>query len=871
MARHPKATILVVEDNLLLRQTTATVLEQAGYAVLLAASGKEALEQARLHHPDLILLDVVMPDMSGFEVLRQLRMDWETAEAVIIILSGTRVDEASFERGLLEGADGYLARPISNRVLLAFIQAHLRAKQNERLARAHERQWRDLFENAPLGCLLTTRTAHILFANAPACKLLHLDPEQARGTRLDPVWLEHERLEVYLPESKRTLELLTRPITWNEEAAYPVFLRDLTPLYAAQQALRESEARFRRLTENAADLIYRYDFLPSPHFSYVNPAATAITGYTPEEHYADPDLGIKLIHPEDLPLLESLRAGSVEDLRRPITFRWRHKDGRIIWAEQRNVPVFDEQGRLIAIEGIARDITAQKEAESERARLLDVVQMQRRHLESVLEAIPEGVLVVDAQGGIQMTNSLARDYLQVLVGPAWAEQPLRALGEYPIEALKASPPHPVGWHEIQMRERVFEVRAAPVKNAEMGQTVLVLHDVTRIRQMQCYQQQQERLATVGQLAAGVTHDFNNIMTVVTLYVQATQRLKDLPDEARENLDIVMEEVHHATHLIQQILDFSRRSSLEPQALMLKAFVKEVVKLLERVLPETITVRLHYAGEDDFEVMADPTRLQQALLNLALNARDAMQGRASARLDLRLERIQGPFTCYFCGSTGAGQEWIALHVSDTGSGIPAHVFPHLFEPFFTTKPAGQGNGMGLAQVYGIVKQHGGHLNVQTREGVGSTFTLYLPAHREAQATLAAALQSQGAQGHGQIILVADDHEPVRKAVMQTLWAMNYWTLEASDGRQALELVREHPGIALILCDWVMPKMGGKALLKALQEQNCRIPIIVMSGYPPGEGDEAFATSGQVVGWLTKPIAATQLYALVEKALKTPEEA
>jgi len=709
---------------------------------------------------------------------------------------------------------------------------------------------------------MVARTGHILYANNKACTLLNLDYETARGKLLDLAWLQAERQEVFLPDGERTLELLVRPITWDEEPAYLVFLRDFTELYTAQQALHASEARFRRLAENAADLIYRYDFLPTPHFSYVNPAATAITGYTPEDYYADPDLGGKLVHPEDLPVLERLRAGSLEELQRPVTLRWTHKDGHIIWTEQRNVPVLDDQGRLIALEGIVRDVTAQKEAELERVRLLETVQRQKRHLESILEAIPEGVVVVDAQGALQLFNPPAWEYLACLLGPDWAERPLLALGEYPLEALKASPPQQTGWHELHMGERIFEVRAAPVENAAAGQTVLVIRDVTRLRQQQYYQQQQERLATVGQLAAGVTHDFNNIMTVIALYTQATLRLKDLPEEAQENLSIIAEEVQHATRLIQQILDFSRRASLEPKTLLLKPFAKEVGKLLERALPETISVRVEYADQEDYTVKADPTRLQQALLNLAFNARDAMRGRSPARLELRLERVTGPITCHVCGTVNEDREWIALRVSDTGTGIPPQVLPHLFEPFFTTKPAGQGTGMGLAQVYGIIKQHWGHLGVQTQEGVGSTFTLYLPAyHEEVERRELSA--GREARGHGEIILVVEDHEPLRKAVIKALWEANYWVLEASHGRQALELLKAHPNIALILSDWVMPEMDGQAFLAALREQGCRIPVIIMSGYPLESELGPFGE--QICGWLSKPVVSAQLYALIEKAL------
>jgi len=246
--------------------------------------------------------------------------------------------------------------------------------------------------------------------------------------------------------------------------------------------------------------------------------------------------------------------------------------------------------------------------------------------------------------------------------------------------------------------------------------------LTELEKMQEAMMQQERLAAVGQLAAGIAHDFNNIMASIVLYAQMTARVDDLPAVVRERMVAINQQAQHATKLIQQILDFSRRAVLDRQQLDLIPVLEEQIGLLRHTLPENIEIVLDH-GADVYSIKADPTRIKQVITNLAINARDAMPD--GGRLRFLLARVEVEPEAATSGSLVEPGPWVKIVASDTGQGIPSDVLPYIFEPFFTTK-APRGSGLGLAQVYGIVAQHGGHIDVESQVGAGTTFTLYFPA-------------------------------------------------------------------------------------------------------------------------------------------------
>jgi two-component system cell cycle sensor histidine kinase/response regulator CckA len=663
-------------------------------------------------------------------------------------------------------------------------------------------------------------------------------------------------------------------IHWIRDRVFPILdeageayrmvgvVEDITERKRAEEKLQESERKFRTFTESApvAILIYRnYECV------YANPEAEQITGYTNEE-LSSMEFW-ELTHPDYRNIvIEGGKALERGELRvSESQLKIVAKNGEERWIDGRLQVIEYEGKRAVLISAL--DITDRMQAEQERGRLLAQIREQAQRMQQILDTVPEGVLLLDPDEQIILVNPVAEREL-VALSDARTGDTLTHLGDRPLAELLTSPPRGL-WHEVTAGDRSFQAIARPIEDgATPAGWVLVIRDVTQQREIEKRIQQQERLAAVGQLAAGIAHDFNNIMATVVLYAQMTARMEELPATVRDRMETINQQAGHATQLIQQILDFSRRAVLERRPLDLGLLLKEHVKLLERTLPESIEIRLdcepgEYAAP--FTVNADPTRMQQMVTNLALNARDAMPGGGELHVGLkRIEVRAGESPLLPRMEPG---EWVQVTVSDTGTGIPSDVLPHIFEPFFTTR-APLGSGLGLAQVHGIVGQHGGRIDVETQVGRGTTFTIYLPVH---PLELSAGAPSQElpalATGQGETVLVVEDDANVRKALMESLELLNYRVLEAMNGREALAKVEElGDEIGLVLSDVVMPEMGGIALLHALRERGLGVPVVMLTGHAVQREMEELRAQG-MADWLPKPPQLEQLAEVVARILGT----
>ncbi len=387
----------------------------------------------------------------------------------------------------------------------------------------------------------------------------------------------------------------------------------------------------------------------------------------------------------------------------------------------------------------------------------------------------------------------------------------------------------------------------------------MVQDITERRHSEEQLQQQERLVAIGQMAAGIAHDFNNILAVIMLYTQMLQ-LNTQCQVKQRHLSTIYQQAVHAANLVEQILDFSRRSSMERIPLNIVPFVKEMVKLWERTLPEHIRIDFASAAQT-LTVQADPARLQQALMNIVINARDAMPDGGLLRLELDTLEVQ-PGTPPPLPNLTPGH-WLRLTVSDTGTGIAPDVMSHLFEPFFTTKPPGKGTGLGLSQVYGIIQQFEGHIQVESAIGKGTRFVVYLPllVQAETQPLSAAALHPP--HGQGELILLVEDEAALRDAVKEMLTGLGYQVLTAQNGQEALHLYERHRDeIALVLSDLVMPGMGGVELHRELEQRDPEARLLLVTGYPNIEGLEP----GSRVHWVQKPFTVDTLAQRVAEVIR-----
>jgi len=502
----------------------------------------------------------------------------------------------------------------------------------------------------------------------------------------------------------------------------------------------------------------------------------------------------------------------------------------------------------------------------ENARLYEETRKQAERVQQILDTAPEGIIVLDANHHIELANPIARQVMPLLTSGSPGDV-LTHLGGRPIAELLT--PHSEGLpHEITVAgppPRIFEVTANPLKmRGEAGGWVLLCRDVTEERAVQDRIREHERLAAVGQLAAGIAHDFNNLLQGIIGFSELLQQKPNVDPGTRRILAMIHTQGQRAAQLVRQILDFSRRSVVDRQPLDLLPLLKETVHLLEQTLPEHIRISLEYEPRP-YVVKADATRLQQVLTNLALNARDAMPNGGTLQFKLSWLTAK-PGDSLPLPEMRPGN-WVALAVSDTGVGMPEEVLSHIFEPFFTTKEVGQGSGLGLAQVYGIVRQHEGYIDVKSQVGQGTTFTFYLPAWVQERGSDAPRVSKEDLLcGSGELILLVDDNAMVRQVGQAMLEELGYRVTTARDGAEALELFKEHGDeIALVVSDIVMPEMGGMDLARALHKRQSGVGVVLITGYPLGrEGD--LPPGDGIVGWIQKPLSLDRLAEVVQQGME-----
>lgn len=633
---------------------------------------------------------------------------------------------------------------------------------------------------------------------------------------------------VFLTKSgaRKSVEIKATTLEMNGRKVIQGFFRDVTQRKQVEQALREQEDRYRQLFNGITDGVFvhgiRDDDLPG-EFVAVNDALCKRLGYSREELTRMSVLDI------DAPESQVDRQSIVRRLRRgeSVLFEQTHVDreGRRIPVEI-HVQAFQLQGRIMVL-SVARDITDRKRAEA-----------QLRILEKAIASSVSAVAMAGEDGRLTYVNPaflrlwgyedssqvLGRSAMEFWESPDEAARIMERLHE-----------HRAWVTELSARRKdgtlfVAGLTANLVQDDEGKALCLMASfvDVTERRDLEARLRQSQKIEAIGQLAGGVAHDFNNILTVILGNAGLLAEQPELDPESRELAAQVAEAASRGANLTRQLLAFSRKQVMQIRALDLNEVLGQILKMLQRVLGEHISLECHYAPEL-LPVDGDAGMLEQVVMNLAVNARDAMPngGRLQVRTgvsDLSSQDVRHK-------PEARPGRFVVLSVTDTGMGMDAGTLARIFEPFFTTKGVGKGTGLGLATVYGIVRQHQGWVEVASEPGRGSTFTVFLPAGVRAPAEAVPQTPLAEVAGGLETILVVEDDRSVRDLVRSTLQRRGYQVLEAENGPAAVRIWRDHgEQIDLLMTDIVMPEgMNGRELAERLRRDRPRLKVLFSSGY------------------------------------------
>jgi two-component system cell cycle sensor histidine kinase/response regulator CckA len=620
---------------------------------------------------------------------------------------------------------------------------------------------------------------------------------------------------------------------------------------AREKALSQSESRYRDLLQQASDGIVLLE--PDGRFALVNQRAAEMLGYREDELLARrlPEVYVSGERLRPGPDWERVPAGVVLEER-----KLRRKDGTVFDAELSLRRT--SEGRL---QGILRDITERRRVEE--ARLA-----AQRTLERVIASVPgvvyEYVMVRGRPGRFAYVSERIEELTGVTAGELLQDpeallrvvdpEDREAAGPVFRRASERLEPYAVNF---RIRSRPGTVRwlraiATPVQEGPALIWHGVIVDITEQRRLEEELLQAQKMESLGRLAGGVAHDFNNLLTLIRGYADVLASQLGGEDPRLEEVREIRHAADRGASLTRQLLALSRRQKLVAREVDLNELVRDLERMLRRVIGASIEI-VTVTGPELGWVRADPGQLEQVLLNLAVNARDAMPRGGTLRLETA--RVQVPPGALDRSVRGVpAGDYVQLTVSDTGTGMDADVLAKAFEPFFTTKPPGEGTGLGLSTVYGIVQQSGGAITVESSPGQGTVFRLFFPRVSaetpRAEEPSPAAREPLPSRG---TVLVVEDEERVRRLTCRILEHYGYGVVEAADGPQALDLLRQNsPRVDALISDVVMPGMSGPDLAARARTERPDLPVLLLSGFTADElpGD---VPQGSRQAFLQKPFS------------------
>jgi two-component system cell cycle sensor histidine kinase/response regulator CckA len=624
--------------------------------------------------------------------------------------------------------------------------------------------------------------------------------------------------------------------------------------------VRQTPFWFRSLLDHANDTIEVID-PGTGRFLDVNERACLDHGYTRDEYCAltVPDIDPLLTIGQWRGLMENVRrAGS-----RVLESQHRRKDGSTFAVEINLTYIRLDRDYLLAV---VRDI-------SERKRVERALLESHSLLRAVVEGTSDAVFVKDLDGRYLMINTAGARLLGKTVDEVVGQDDSTLFAPEAAKAVYEHDRQVIEGGALQTFEerltaagvtRNFQATKGVYRDAQ-GQVIGLIgvsRDVTELRRLEEQLRQAQKMEAVGRLAGGIAHDFNNLLTVINGYGELMFNRLGNADPNRELLAEILKSSERATHLTRQLLAFSRKQMLQPRVVNLNALLNDLRKLMAPLIGEDIELTFVPARELDL-VKIDPGQFEQAIINLIVNARDAMPDGGQLIIETRNIELGEDDALHPRDVRPGG--YVLVAVTDSGLGIDPATKARIFEPFFTTKGPGKGTGLGLAMVYGFVKQSGGHIEVYSEAGHGTAFKVYLPrAEQTTAATRSAAAHAEVPKGQETVLLV-EDEAGVRHLSKFVLEANGYTVLEAGHGQEALAIAERHAGaIHLLVTDVVMPGMSGRQLANSLCQARPGTRVLFMSGYT----DEAVLRHGVMDGspaFLQKPFSPIGLARKVREVL------
>ena len=830
------------EFNIIAEQTVAEALALAITTILVTAS--------------LIVAALVMSVALGLVIVRQVVQPIQamatTAQAISAGDLSRQVQVSNTDEvGVLAAAFNSMTAQLRQNMESLEQQIVEVKRAEESLRRANE-TLQALIDHSPLAIIMLDLNGHILLWNNAAEKMYGWTAQEALGEFIS-----------FVPEDKREeLRAIREGVTQGDiftdlelerrrkdgsrilarvsiaplrDATGSVYAHisiaaDITERKKAEQALRESEERLRQIASSLREVIWLRD-AQTRQVLYVNPAFEELTGRTCESFYGNRDIVVEAIHPDDKEEVIEALDQRFEGVPFDKEHRIIHLDGSVRWVSSRIFPVRNEAGEVYRWASIMEDITERKKIENT-LRLTQFcvdrasVGIMRTGLDATILSVNDELCRDLGYTREELCTMRTLDIDPALEMEGWLahRQYLRAHGSARIERIyrrKDGTTFPVeitnSYLEFQGDEFAFSFVLDITERKRAEEEKARLEEQLR---------QAHKMESVGRLAGGVAHDFNNMLTVILGYVELMKSQLSGDDSLLKYVLEVEKAGLHSRDITRQLLAFSRKQIIAPKPVNLNELITSTQQTLARLIGEDIDLRF-YPEKNLWRVKFDPSQVDQILVNLAVNARDAMPTGGKLTIETANVSLDEAY-CREHLEFRPGH-YVLLEVSDSGTGMDKETLAHIFEPFFTTKEVGKGTGLGLATVYGIVKQNDSFINFYSEPGQGTTFKIYIPRFMEKTEIIETSEETKLISGSGTVLLVEDD-KMVREMTTAMLKTIGYTVLVAETPSDALSLcTKQDTPIDLLITDVVMPEMSGPELRDMIKASRPDIKVLFMSGY------------------------------------------